>query len=43
VQITVRIEDSIADAKRRYTLDDIALPAEIRDAIEQLVWQAELF
>jgi hypothetical protein len=43
VQITVQIEESIAGAKRRYTLDDIALPADIREAIEQLVRQAELF
>jgi hypothetical protein len=43
VQITVRIEESIADTKRRYPLEDIALPADIRDAIEQLVRQAELF
>ncbi len=43
VELSIQVEERVVDAKRRYLLRGIRLPADIRDAIDTLLRQAELF
>jgi hypothetical protein len=43
VRIDVRIEECIADGRRRYTLEAIEFPDDIRETLAHLVKQADLF